>query len=294
MRFLLFLLFFQLSNTLAQAPFDLQGHRGARGLWPENSLPGMLEAVRLGVTTLELDVVITADSQVVLSHEPWMNPSICLAADGAKLSPAEGKQRSIFQMTYAELRRYDCGSQGHPLFPEQQKMQVHKPLLRELFEAVEAYTRAQQLPPVHYNIEIKSLAGEEGFHRPALATYVDLVVQQIQAAGLTERCIIQSFDPAALRYLRAQHPPLRLAYLVESKLNHKAALKALGFVPDVYSPYHKLLRPALLRYAKKHGMLVIPWTINAPADMQRAIALGVDGIITDYPDRLLDVLAADE
>lgn len=270
----------------AQMPFDLQGHRGARGLMPENTIPAMLEAIRLGATTLELDVVITADGEVVLSHEAYINADICLDPQGRSLSKSEAKKINIFELTYAELSTYDCGSKGHPKFPEQQKMPVHKPLLRDLFEVVERHLRENKLAPVHYNIEIKSEADGDGIWHPEVEVFAELVLQQVFKAGLASRVIIQSFDVRPLQYINRKNYPVRLALLNESPLGYQQAIKQLGFIPHIYSPYYKFLSKKLMTYAAQTGMQVIPWTINETDEMEKAIALGVHGIITDYPDRL--------
>src|SRR5688500_119603 len=106
--------------------FDVQGHRGARGLKPENTIPGFLLAIDSGVTTIELDVVVTRDKQVVVSHEPWMSVSICLDPAGSPLQPKDEKKKNIYQMTYEQVRQFDCGSLGNKNFPEQEKMTVYK------------------------------------------------------------------------------------------------------------------------------------------------------------------------
>ena len=127
------LLFFAI---FAHAPFDVQGHRGARGLLPENSIPGFKRALELGVTTLEMDVVIAADSTVVVSHEPWMSQVICRRPDGSPVEAAD--EFNLHRMTYEEIRLFDCGSRGHPLFPRQTKMPVTKPRLSDVIDAAEA------------------------------------------------------------------------------------------------------------------------------------------------------------
>jgi glycerophosphoryl diester phosphodiesterase len=269
---------------------DVQGHRGARGLLPENTIPAMIEAVRLGVTTLELDVVISADQQVVVSHEPWMNAEICLDTNGQELSTNQGKRLNLYQMNYADIVAYDCGSKAHSRFPKQQNMPVPKPLLRELIEAVERYCQEHKLPAVHFNIEIKSSLAGDGKYHPEPNLFAELVMQQVFKTGLTGRTIIQSFDVRPLQYINQKNYPVRIAYLVESQINFQQAIRELGFIPHTYSPYYKLVNKKLMQYAAQTGMQVIPWTINEPADMRKAIEQGVAGIITDYPDILLELL----
>lgn len=280
-----------LQPLFAQPPIDVQGHRGARGLMPENTIPAMLEAIRLGVTTLELDVVISADNRVVVSHEPWMNAEICLDSTGEELTSSKAKQLNIYQLSYNEIMAFDCGSKGNSRFPEQQKIPVYKPLLADLFEAVERYLKEHKRSPIQYNIEIKSSpAGDDKSH-PAPEAFAELVIQEVSKAGLQTRTTIQSFDPRPLRYLNNKNYPVKLALLVETQTNYEAAIRDLGFIPTIYSPYYRLVNKKLMAYAAQTGMLVIPWTVNDTDDMERMLELGVQGIITDYPDRLLKLLA---
>ncbi len=265
--------------------FDLQGHRGARGLKPENTIPSFIEALNQGVTTLEMDVVITKDKQVVVSHEPWMSADICLQPDGTEITPKEEKRFNIYEMTCEEVKRFDCGSKGNVRFPEQQKMMVHKPLLRDVIAAVEDHIKSFTQYEVDYNIEIKSHpAGDNRFH-PQFKEFSDLVYKVISEHLPMERVIIQSFDIRVLQYWHKTWPDVRLALLVENQKSPEQNLQELGFTPAVYSPYFKLLTPEIVQQLKSAGMRVIPWTVNEKTDMQRLRTWGVDGLITDYPDR---------
>lgn len=265
--------------------FDLQGHRGARGLKPENTIPAFIEALNQGVTTLEMDVVITKDKQVVISHEPWMAAHICLKPDGSEINPKEERQFNIYEMTYAEVKQFDCGSKGNIHFPEQQKMPAIKPLLRDVIAAVEDHIKSYTRYEVDYNIEIKSLpAGDNRFH-PQPKEFSDLVYNVISEYLPLERVVIQSFDIRVLQYWQKTYPQVRLALLVENHKSPEQNLQELGFTPSVYSPYFKLLTPETIQYLKSSGMRVIPWTVNEKPDMQRLSSWGVDGLITDYPDR---------
>ncbi|HMB89320.1 MAG TPA: glycerophosphodiester phosphodiesterase family protein [Rhodothermales bacterium] len=279
-------------QRLADA-FDVQGHRGARGLLPENTIPAFLKALDLGVTTLELDVVIAKDSTVVVSHEPWMSGTICTQPNGEPVSVTTQEDFLIFEMTYDEVARFDCGSRGNLRFPKQEKMVVSKPRLRDVIEAAEAYLREQNLPPVQYNIETKAQPAWDGQFTPDPETFTRLLYDVLVEAGVKDRTILQSFDVRTLRVGRDLDPSWRLALLVERDGDQRIAanLEALGFLPDIYSPDYRLVDAALIREAHDRGILVIPWTVNTLDAMQRLKALGVDGIITDFPDigvQLLD------
>src|SRR5688572_7580508 len=155
--------------------FDVQGHRGARGLKPENTIPGFLLAIDSGVTTIELDVVVTKDKQVVVSHEPWMSASICLDPTGTPLQAKEEKKANIYQLTYEQVKQYDCGSLGNKNFPQQEKIALSKPLLNDVIVAVENHIKNYGSYEVDYNIEIKTtLEGDKKFH-PSVEEFSDLV-----------------------------------------------------------------------------------------------------------------------
>ena len=175
-----------------QKKVDIQGHRGARGLMPENSIPGFVHAMELGVSTLELDLCVTKDRKIVVSHEPYFSSDFCLKPDGQSIPPDSAIQHNIYRMTYDEVRAFDCGSKKHASFPEQVKMKVSKPLLSEVFAAVEP-------AKVSYNIEIKSMDQYDDEFHPKPGTFSDLVYQEIDGVIPWERITIQSFDFRVLR-----------------------------------------------------------------------------------------------
>lgn len=266
--------------------FDKEGHRGCRGLMPENTIPAMLKAIDLGVTTLEMDVVITKDRQVILSHDPFFNHEITTRPDGTTFDAAAGKDLKIYGMTYAETQRYDVGLKPNPRFPRQQKMAVHKPRLSELIDTVEAYINSTHNRKVFYNIETKSTPGTDNVLHPAPAEFVDLLVGVIQRKGLAGRVIIQSFDFRTLQVVHQKYPSVRTAALIEDfdKRALSEQLAQLGFVPTVYSPHYSLVTPALLDSCHGQGIKVIAWTVNDRDTITKLTSMGVDGIITDYPD----------
>ncbi|HLT71896.1 MAG TPA: glycerophosphodiester phosphodiesterase [Cyclobacteriaceae bacterium] len=265
--------------------FDVQGHRGARGLKPENTIPAFLAALDHGVTTLELDVVVTKDKQLVVSHEPWMSASICLAPGGSEITKKEEKRHNIYQMTYEEVSAFDCGSKGNAAFPEQTKMQVRKPLLRDVIAAVEDHIRSYTRYEVDYNIEIKSSAEGDGKFHPGPEEFSDLLYSLLDQYLPMRRVVVQSFDFRVLRYWHKKYPDVRLSALVENANSTSANLAALGFNPSVYSPHYRLVSKAMVNYVHRRGMRIIPWTVNEDSDMLSLKAMGVDGFITDYPDR---------
>jgi glycerophosphoryl diester phosphodiesterase len=286
------LLFFGCAEEAAQAPrpFDAQGHRGCRGLMPENSIPAFQEALRLGVTTLELDVVITRDSQVLLSHEPFFSNSICKDSTGAYIPDSVEKQYNIFQMSLAETRKFDCGSVPVARFPEQKQISLYKPLLSEVIEVVEGQRQRDSLPLFFYNIETKSQPETDGIFHPEPEAFVDLVVKVLREKGILDRCLLQSFDVRSLQVAHRKYPDLKLVLLVENELSLGENLEKLGFDPDFYSPEDRLVSSGLLKMLRLKNIPLIPWTVNDTSEMRRLMELGVDGLITDYPDRLMEVL----
>ncbi|SDK29536.1 glycerophosphoryl diester phosphodiesterase [Catalinimonas alkaloidigena] len=270
------------------APLDVQGHRGCRGLYPENSIPAFMHALELGVTTLEMDAVITKDRQVILSHEPFMSPEICRNAAGAPTDEDEARARfNIYQMTYDEVRAFDCGSKPHPRFPDQQKIPVIKPRLADVIDRVEQWRVVNGKPAVFYNIETKSTPeGDEKFH-PAPEAFVKLLVGVLEEKRILDRSILQSFDVRTLQVAHQLYPDLRLALLVENEASPEAQLETLGFVPAIYSPHFELVDTTLVSFCHTRSMQLIPWTVNEADEIRRMKRLGVDGIISDYPDRVL-------
>jgi len=265
--------------------FDVQGHRGARGLRPENTIPGFLVAIDSGVTTIEMDVVITKDKQVVVSHEPWMSAAICLDPSGSPLQAKEEKKFNIYQMTYDEVKQFDCGSLKNKDFPAQEKMLMPKPLLSEVIGAVENHIKSYASYEVDYNIEIKSSpAGDKKFH-PAVEEFSDLVYDLVDQYLPLERIVVQSFDFRVLKYWHKKYPSIRLALLVENTKSIDSNLTKLGFKPSIYSPYFKLMSKEKVNYLHKQKIRVIPWTVNEVSEMLSLKGMGVDGFITDYPDR---------
>jgi glycerophosphoryl diester phosphodiesterase len=277
--------------------FDLQGHRGARGLKPENTIPAFITALDFGVTTLELDVVITKDKQVIVSHEPYMSPSICLDSTGQLFT--DEKKFNIYKLTYEEIRSFDCGSKGNDRFPEQIKEVVQKPLLKDVIIAVENHIKNKSSYEVDYNIEIKSSEKGDNKEHPSLAEFSDLVYKSIDEYLPWQRVVIQSFDFRVLNYWHKKYPNVRLAALVENVKSPESNLKSLGFTPSIYSPYYKLLNKEKIDYLHslsvenpekaKAKLRVIPWTVNEPSEMLELKAMGVDGLITDYPDRAASI-----
>lgn len=294
MKFLILSITFLLSismTVLAQTSskpnlFDKQGHRGCRGLYPENSIPGFIKAIDLGVTTLEMDVVITKDNQVVLSHEPFFNHEITTLPNGETILESDERAFNIYKMPYLEVMKYDVGSKVHPRFPQQQKIKVHKPLLSEVINSVEVYATKNHKQALFYNIETKIQPQTDGLFHPEPKEFVDLLMAVILQKNIQDRVIIQSFDIRSLQYLHQKYPTIKTALLVESfdKKSFEKQIEELGFSPTIYSPAQELVDLNLVQECKSKNIKLIPWTVNDLETIQKLVTMGVDGIISDYPN----------
>jgi len=268
----------------------VQGHRGCRGLLPENTIPAFIKALELGIKVLELDVVISKDRQVIVSHEPWLSHEFCTGPKGEIITEENEKSYRIFEMTYEEIQQCDCGNTPHPRFPKQEKLKVHKPSLVAVIDAVEAYRKAHDFAPIWYNIELKHRPDYDGLFGPKVEEFVNLVLDVIDRKHLNTQCNLQSFDWETLRLLHKKNKAIPLAMLVENNLSPEENLNALGFCPTIYSCDFKLIDEALITWVKKQGLQLIPWTVNEVVDIERVLTWPIDGVITDYPDRVFEIL----
>lgn len=271
--------------------FDLQGHRGAMGLKPENTLPGFFKAVDLGVNTIEFDLAVSIDHELVISHEPWFRSNICLQPDGSPIPREQERSFRIYELDYQTISEFDCGSLQHPSYPDQQNLFAPKPLMIDAIIAVEDYVRSKGLAPVRYNIEIKSNPAWYETMIPPPSVFARLLYEELLQLErvlddpLMTRVTVQSFDPQALHAIKETEPELPVALLTSADNTVDAHLEYFGLIPEIYSPNHGILTPDHILRARELGMLVIPWTVNRKEDMVRMVELGVDGLITDYPNR---------
>lgn len=277
-----------MANTTTK--LDWQGHRGARGLLPENTIPAFLKALEFPVTTLELDVAISKDKKVIVTHEPWFNHKISSHPDGTYIKEEEEKTILLYEMTYEEIKKYDVGSRGNERFPDQKPMKVHKPSLNDLVKAVNEYCEKTGRPQPNYDIEIKSEEAYYGKLTPHPDEYVQLVLEACQNTGIINQCNLQSFDIDVLEEIHRQDPNMVVAYLIANEDSPEENLKKITFKPNIYSPYFKLLSREVIENMHSKGIKVIPWTVNEKEDMRKMIEIGVDGIITDYPNFIEELM----
>jgi glycerophosphoryl diester phosphodiesterase len=299
--------------TTQAAAFDLQGHRGARGLAPENTLLAFARALSIGVTTLEMDAGVTEDDVVVVIHDRRLNPDVARGPDGRWLT---GRTPTIRELTYKELQRYDVGrirpgSDYSKRWPDQRRAdKVRIPTLEEVFEL----TRHARNGEVRFNIETK-LSPEAPEDTVGPEAFARALIKVVRDNGMAGRTTIQSFDWRTLAVVQKEAPEIATSYLTSqqqaldnieagrregSQWTAGIQYRDHGSVPKmvkaaggrIWSPNYVDLTEALVKEAKSLGLAVLPWTVNDRADMERLIDWGADGLITDYPDRLREVMAA--
>jgi glycerophosphoryl diester phosphodiesterase len=275
---------------LSASAFDLQGHRGARGAAPENTLAGFAAALAVGVDTLELDVGVTADGVVVIHHDRRLNPDLARGPDGRWIDAPGPLLRSL---SFKALRRYDVGrirpgSEYAARFPEQQPVDGARiPRLAELFALVKKSGNTQ----VRFNIETKlSPAAPEETLPPE--PFARALLAEIRAAGAEARVSVQSFDWRTLRVVEREAPGIPTVYLTGRRRDRGSQPKAVHAAGGrIWSPNYEELDSAALIEARKLDLKVVPWTVNEPGFIERFLDLRVDGLVTDYPERVRAELA---
>ena len=285
MRYLYMLLFFTGLSCSSEKQLDVQGHRGFRGLYPENSILAFKKALDIGVTTLELDVVISKDNKVVVSHEPFMNHIIALDAFGNDIAEADERSFNMYRMPYDSIKRYDCGTRKHPDFPFQNSEKVFKPLLGDVIDMAELKSNET----IRYNIEIKSRPEYDGIYSPQVQDYVKLVLDVIASKSVADRTVLQSFDLRALEVIKQQNKTIETVLLIDEDESIQTKLSKLSFRPEIISPYFKLLDQQTVTKLQEQGYKIIPWTVNEVGDINLMIDFNVDGIISDYPNRVIQL-----
>jgi len=279
--------------TLKNAPgkpypkFIKVGHRGTRGLMPENTIPSMTKAIQLGADMVEMDIHITRDGKVVVYHDESFDPAYTLMPDGSEINKAERKKYTFYQMDYADIRPFIIGKKVNAAYPKQQQLPTYAPLLGELIDSVDHFTKVNHLKSVYYLVEIKSNEKTDGFDQPAPDEYIDKVMKVLNPKKLGNHLIIQSFDMRPLQVLHKKHPNIALGFLTGDKnVTMNDNLTKLGFNPTFYNPHVGLVTSEMIDKCHKEGMLIMPWTVNDVAEMKKIKAMNVDGIITDYVNDL--------
>ena len=258
---------------------EIQGHRGARGHLPENTLPAFALALEFGVDTLELDVGVTRDGVVVVHHDRRLNPDVARGADGKwVVAPAA----TIFSMTFSELQKIDVGrirpgSDYAKRFPHQKPLDGTRiPALSQVLAFEKKFNIETKISPEHPD--------ETLFAGP----FARALIAEIRKAGVERRATIQSFDFRTHREVEREAPEIETVYLTSGKDSVPAKVRAAG--AKIWSPDFRELTPEVLAAARAEGLRIVAWTVNEPADIARMIETKIDGIISDYPDRVIELL----
>ena len=274
------------SQPTTPAGLEIQGHRGCRGLLPENTVAGFVLAIREGADVLEMDLCISGDGQIIVSHEPWMSHEICSTPEGEAIAVEEERSFNLHAMTAEQIKTFDCGSRPHPRFPDQRQLPVHKPALEDVVKVTETVPLLNAGQAIRYNMEIKYHPDLEPAFCPSPETFAGLVLAEVNRLGIAGRTCIQSFSPEVMEEVHRQAPDITTAWLTETEGSVEDQLDRLTFQPDIYSPNWKLIDAEDVHALQQQGIRVIPWTVNDQMDLFQVMEMGVDGIITDYPDRL--------
>jgi glycerophosphoryl diester phosphodiesterase len=263
---------------------EIHGHRGCRGYFPENTLQGFIHAISLNTDAIEMDVVISQDHQVVVSHEHFMHHKKCLKPNLKKITKEEEKSLFLYQMDYTVIKDFDCGLLPHPSFPLVKNMVAYKPLLSEVIEHVEKACLGMARLPIIYNIEIKSEVSMIGKAQPDYDTFVQLVIDIIYKFRIENRVVIQSFDKEILKTIKKAYPNLALSLLIEDDLDPFFHIKELGFLPTVLASDYNYLNAENVLKLQLQNIRVFAFTVNQLKSINEMLAFGVDAIISDYPD----------
>ena len=268
----------------------VQGHRGFRGKWPENTAHAFIKAIEAGADVLECDVVCTSDNRLVITHDPFLNHEIWAHPDGTPVSEQEAQSLNIYRMTLDSLSQFRLGTFPHRRFSEQQQLESAVLPLNLIGLNVNRAAEVAGLNPVSWNIEIKSRPEWDNVYHPAPDEYVRLFLENIDQNTVPIEYSVQSFDPRVLKSLHAQRPEVKCVLLSENPETDPAAeIAALGFIPAGYSPHFSMVNNELIEYCRNQGIELIVWTVNEEDDIRNMINLGIRNIISDYPDRVVAI-----
>jgi glycerophosphoryl diester phosphodiesterase len=270
-----------MGNATMVSNIVVHGHRGARGVLPENTIEAFKYALKTGVDYLELDLHATKDDVLVITHDPHLNKKICLDEKGNKI---KGKI-PVISLTFAELSKYDCGVLKNPKFSKQVPVKGEKiPSLKEFFDFIKT-SKDPMAKLVKFNIELKYEKKDKELY-PDPKKYVELLIDLVERENLEDRTLIQSFEHDLLVISKKLKPSIPIAALQSRKkrgiVDHVASLKA-----EYFSPRHTWVDKNLVEQFRKKGIKVVPWTANKPSHWEKLKEAGVHGIISDYPNELI-------
>ena len=279
MKFLLLISLVLVEMTsLSQNTIMVVGHRGCRGVMPENTIESFREAINRGADGIEWDVVVNGEGKLVISHEPYFHRDFCQDPEGNDIQ--NESLYNIYKMSQAEIETFDCGTKIHKNFPDQQKVKTIKPLLSDVVKS---------LPEIRRKLiffEIKSDVPEYGRSQPYPNDYVKLILNEVKEYGLASICYM-SFDKNILEELHKMDPNLNLIYLSEKK-GIKKSLEQLSFKPNSVGLYFKTINKRSIKLLREQNIGVYAWTVNNVDEAHEMMEFAIDGIITDYPRRIIE------
>ncbi len=264
---------------------EVHGHRGAGAVLPENTIAAFKEALRVGVDVLELDLAVSKDNVLVVSHDLFVNSSICLDSRGKRVP-----QNIAFRdLTLKDIKTFDCGTLVHPKFPKQKARRHEKiPTLDEVFQMVKT-SPLKTAKSVHFNIETKIVPGKPEL-TPSPRRFAQLLALSIERNQMTQRVIVQSFDHRTLKEIKKRLPNIRVSALIGGMLPDLVSV-ARAINAEYISPHYLWITETEVNELRNAGIKVIPWTVNDKRDWQRVVDMGVDGIISDDPGALIKFLS---
>lgn len=277
---LIILTIFLSITSYAQLDTVIYAHRGFRGLMAENTIPAMINALHNGADVLEMDIAFSSDKEAIVSHDPWMDYLISLTKDGKEI--AQGKGLPLYQMKYADIKSYNVGSKQHKDFPKQKNFPAYIPRVASLIDSVEAHVIKNRLKKPWYSIETKTSLARDHKVQPAPEEFVKLLMDILVEKGITDRLIIQSFDPRTLEIVNRDFPNIPTMINV-NKGTLEENLHRLSFKPDYYAPAPALIDAELISKCKILGIKIIGGNVNDKKEIDRLLQLGITAYCTDYP-----------
>lgn len=277
--FLNFIFFILLTTQIMNAQIKktlIFGHRGCRGVMPENTLEAFRKALTYNVDGIEWDVVVNKDKQLVVSHEEFMDKNYCLNSDGSEIE--NEKENNLYKMTQKEIELFDCGSKVYKKFPNQEHFKTYKPLVKEAFEKID-------FKGIIILFEIKSEKKLYNKSQPLPDEYSDIILSEISDFEFKKQIIFMCFDPEILEQIHKKAPEYKLVYLHEGLgKSVKGMLKQLSFKPYALGIYNKFITKKTVIKAHEDNVKVFAWTVNKEKEFNRLLKTNLDGIITDFPN----------
>lgn len=280
-KFLIISLTLAAFTAKAQFKFDKQAHRGGAGLVPENTTISAQTGVKYGCA-IEMDIYMSKDSLFVINHGASISSGYSSYPDGRPVLKEDEKNLMLNQMNYADIRKFDVGMRPNPAYLQQKRMPAHIPLLTESIDSAEVYAKRNHLAPPRYNLHLgPAFTITDAFREDFLKRLLKVIIDR----GVQKRTMASSFDVGMLTTLHRLYPEMPIGYLLlVGKNDFDTNMKKIPFKPAMYEPYYKDITPEVVSRCHNLGMKLVTWTVDTKEEIDKLNNLGVDGIITDYPD----------